>query len=46
MTTRGRSEYHFLVFAVLVIEVKFFLGTADEHLDAIAQVIAEYDGMY
>jgi len=46
MTTRGRFEYHFLVFgglSVLVIEVKFFLGTADERLDAIAQVIAESD---
>ena len=49
MTTRGRIEYHFLVFgglSILVIEVKFFLGTADERLDAIAQVIAECDGMY
>ena len=47
--TRGQQiEYHFLVFGGLsipVIEVKFFLGTADERLDAIAQVIAECDGM-
>ena len=49
MTTRGRIGYHFLAFgglSVLVIEVKFFIGTADERLDAIAQVIAECDGMY
>jgi hypothetical protein len=49
MTKRGRIEYHFLVFgglSVLVIEVKFILGTPDERLDAIAQVIAECDGMY
>ena len=49
MTTRGRIEYHFLVvgaLSVLVIEVKFFLGTTDECLDAIAQVIAECDGVY
>jgi hypothetical protein len=48
MTTKGRIEYHFSVFgglAILVIEVKFTLGTADERLDAIAQVIAECDGM-
>jgi hypothetical protein len=48
MTTRRRIEYHFLVFgglSILVIEVKIFLGTADERLDAIAQVIAECDGM-
>jgi hypothetical protein len=48
LTTRGRVEYHFLVFgglSVLVIEVKLLLGTADERLNAIAQVIAECDGM-
>jgi hypothetical protein len=47
--TRGRIEYHFLVFgelSLLVIEVKFRLATGDERLNAIAQVIAECDGMY
>jgi hypothetical protein len=49
MTTKGRIEYHFLVFgglAVLVIEVKYVLGVAEERLNAIAQVIAECDGMH
>jgi len=46
MTTRGRIEYHFLVFgrlSILVIEVKYILGNAEEPLNAIAQVIAECD---
>ncbi|KAF8806804.1 hypothetical protein BYT27DRAFT_6609038 [Phlegmacium glaucopus] len=46
MTTKGRIEYHFSVFgglSILVIEVKFSLRSADEHFDAIAQVIAECD---
>lgn len=46
ITTRGRIEYYFLVFggfSILVIEVKYKLGDADERLDAIAQVIAECD---
>ena len=49
ITTRGRIEYYFLVFgrlSILVIEVKYKLGDADERLDAIAQVIAECDGMH
>jgi hypothetical protein len=49
ISTRGRIEYHFLVFgelSLLVIEVKFRLGTGDERLNAIAQVIAECDGMH
>ena len=48
MTTKGRIEYHFLMFggiSILVIEVKYILGVAEERLDAIAQVIAECDGM-
>jgi len=46
ISTRGRIEYHFLVFgelSLLVIEVKYRLGTSDERLNAIAQVIAECD---
>jgi hypothetical protein len=49
MTTKGRIEYHFLVFgglSVLVIEVKYVLGVAEERLNAIAHVIAECDGMW
>jgi len=49
MTTKGRVEYHFVVFGVLsllVIEVKFELGTGEERADAMAQVIAECDGIY
>ena len=48
ITARGRIEYYFLVFgghSILVIEVNYKLGDADERLDAIAQVIAECDGM-
>ena len=47
--TRGRIEYYFLAFgglSILVIEVKYKLGNANEWLDAIAQVIAECDGMH
>ena len=47
--TKGRVEYHFLVFgglSVLVIQVKYELGTSEERLDAIAQVVAECDGIY
>jgi hypothetical protein len=49
MTTRGRIEYHFLVFgglSILVIEVKYILGNAEERLNAIAQFIDECDGMH
>ena len=49
MTTKGRVEYHFLVFGALfflVIEVKFELGTGEERADAVGQVIAECDGKY
>jgi len=48
MTIRGRVEYHFLVFgrlSIVVIEVEYTLGNAEERLNAIAQVIAECDGM-
>jgi len=44
ITTRGRIEYYFLVFgrlSILVVEVKYKIGDADERLNAIAQVIAE-----
>ena len=49
ITTRGRIEYCFLVFggiSILVIQVKYKLGDADERLDAIAQVITECDSMH
>jgi hypothetical protein len=49
ISTRGRIKHHFLVFgklALLVIEVKYWLGSSDERLNAIAQVIAECDGMH
>jgi len=48
MTTRGRIEYHYVVLggiSLLVIEVKYTMGNAQERLNAIAQVIAELDGM-
>ena len=49
ITTRGRIKYNFLVFggfSILMIEVKYKLGDVDERLDAIAQVIAECDGLH
>ena len=49
MTTKGRVEYHFVVFgglSLLVIEAKFELGTGDERADAVGQVVAELDGIY
>jgi len=49
MTTKGRIEYHFLVFGglrILFIEVKIVLGTAAERRNAIAQVIAESDSQH
>jgi len=49
MTTKGRVEYHFSVFgglSIVVIEFKPVFGTSSERLNAIAQVIAECDGMY
>jgi hypothetical protein len=48
MSTKGRIEYQFVVFgglSVLVIEVKYVLKSGDDRLNAIAQVVAECDGM-
>ena len=47
--TGGRIGYFFKTFgatAILCIERKFRLGNEDERLEAIAQVIAECDGMF
>ena len=47
MTTKGCIEYQFLVFgglSILLIEVKYVLGNAEERVNAIAQVIALCDG--
>jgi hypothetical protein len=47
ITTKGRIEYQFKVFGgitVLFIEVKLSIGGLTEHLNCIAQVIAEADG--
>jgi hypothetical protein len=49
MTTKRRIEHQFLVFGglgILIIEVEYILGKPKERLDAIAQVIAECDGMH
>jgi len=49
ITTKGHVEYQFRVFGgltVVYIEIKLEVGTGDEHLDAVAQLIAEADGMY
>lgn len=46
ITTKGRVEHYFKMtgpIAVLFIEVMLKIGSYDERLDAIAQVIAECD---
>jgi hypothetical protein len=48
MATRGRIEYHYVVLgglSLLIIEVKYTIGNAQERFNAIVQVIAECDGM-
>ena len=48
LATKGGVEYNFSVFgglSVLVIEVKYYLGVSGEHLEPIAQLIAECGGM-
>ena len=48
IATKRLIEYHYVVLgelSLLVIAVKYILGKAQERLDAIAQVIAECDGM-
>lgn len=48
ISTGGRIKYFFKTFGIVVIlciEMKFKLGNDTERLDAIAQVIAECDGM-
>lgn len=48
-TTKGRIEYQLRVFeglSVVYIEVKLEVGTGEEHLNAVAQLIAEADGLY
>jgi hypothetical protein len=47
IATKGRVKYYFRTIgsiAVFFIEVKFKIGSGDERLNAIAQVIAECDG--
>ena len=47
--TRGRSVCQFKVFGVLTVvyvEFKLEIGSRDERLNAVAQLIAEADGMY
>lgn len=46
-TTRGKIKYHFKTFGVLAVvfmEVKLKIGSVEERMSAIAQVIAECDG--
>ena len=46
--TGGRVKHVFKAFgavAILCVEMKFKIGTDKEHLEAVAQVIAECDGM-
>lgn len=48
MSTRGRIEYQFKVCGALTIvfmEIELRIGSGDERLNLIAQVIAEADGM-
>lgn len=49
MTTKGRIEYQLMVFqaiSVVFIEVKLDVAKAKAHLNAVAQLIAEADGLY
>ena len=49
LTTRDRIEYHFRTYGgitVVFIEVKLELGSSTEHLNFVAQVITECDGMF
>ena len=49
IATKDRIEYQFRVFvglSVVYIEVKLEGGTGGEHLNAVAQLIAEADGLY
>jgi hypothetical protein len=46
MKTKGRVEHHFLVFGKLSFLIILVLGTGEERLNAIGQVIAECDGIY
>lgn len=48
MATPGRIEYQFKVcgaLTILFIQVKLQIGSDEERLNAIGQVIAEADGM-
>jgi hypothetical protein len=45
MATKGRVEYHFVVFGGVSLLVKFELGTGEERANAVGQVIAECDGI-
>jgi hypothetical protein len=47
ITTRGRIEHHYKIFGgvtIVFIEIKKVLGDGTDRLDAIAQIIAEFDG--
>ena len=47
ITTRGKIEYHFKTFGALTVvfvEAKLKIGSDEERMNAIAQVIAECDG--
>ena len=49
IATKGSIEYQLRVFervSVVYIEVKLQVGTAEEHLNAVAQLIAESHGLY
>lgn len=49
LTTKGRIEYQFKVcgaLTVLFVEVKYKLASGTDRLNAVAQVIAEADGIY
>ena len=49
ITTKGSIEYQLRVFeglSVVYIEVKLEVGTGEEHINAVAQLIAEADGLH
>ena len=49
IATKDRIKYQFRVFGapiIVYIEVRLEVGTGDEQLNAVTQLIAEADGVY
>lgn len=47
VTTRGKIKYHFKILGILsvvLVEAKLKIGSVEDRLNAVAEVIAECDG--